>query len=176
MVFQSAWILNLHICIKKRTILPLSSIEAEYVAMYEASKIIMWLRQFFHELGYPPSTSTILYEDNKSAIQIVHNGNDKSRTKHMDVRCHIIRELVKSISLLFNINQLKIWLPIFDQTSWPKIIESSATSYIRPLSFEGGGWLSVYFSYINYIQTKLSLKISSWIFMLHIFWIFIYKL
>ena len=38
---------------------------------------------------------TILYEDNISAIHIVLNGNDKGRTKHMDVRYHYIRELVK---------------------------------------------------------------------------------
>ena len=54
-------------------LLSLSSTEAEYIAMYEASKIIMWLRQFLHELGYPPPNPTILHEDNQSAIQIVHN-------------------------------------------------------------------------------------------------------
>ena len=81
---------------KKGTILALSSTEAEYIAMYEASKIIMWLRQFLQELGYPPPTPTILYEDNKSAIEIVHNNNDRGRTKHMDVRSHLIRELVKT--------------------------------------------------------------------------------
>jgi len=53
---------------KKGSILALSSTEAEYIAMYEASKIIMWLRQFLNELGYPPPTPTILFEDNKSAI------------------------------------------------------------------------------------------------------------
>jgi hypothetical protein len=81
---------------KKGTLLALSSTEAEYIAMYEASKIIMWLRQFLNELGYPPTAPTTLFEDNKSAIQIVHNNNDRGRTKHMDVRCHLIRELVKN--------------------------------------------------------------------------------
>jgi hypothetical protein len=81
---------------KKGTILALSSTEAEYIGMYEASKIIMWLRQLLTELGYPPPHPTILYEDNKSAIHIVENGNDKGRTKHMDVRCHLIRDLVTS--------------------------------------------------------------------------------
>ena len=37
-----------------------------------------------------------MYEDNKSAIQIVANGNDKGRTKHMDVRYHLICDLVQS--------------------------------------------------------------------------------
>jgi hypothetical protein len=81
---------------KKGTILALSSTEAEYIGMFEASKLIMWLRQLLSELGYSPQQPTILYEDNKSAIQIVTNGNDKGRTKHMDVRYHLIRELVQS--------------------------------------------------------------------------------
>jgi len=53
----------IYICIKKRTTLALSSTEAECMAMYEASEIIMWLRQFLNEQGYPPTTPTILYED-----------------------------------------------------------------------------------------------------------------
>ena len=63
----------------------------------------MWLRQFLTELGYPPSHPTILYEDNKSAINIVNNGNDKGRTKHMDVRYHYVRDLFASsdISVLY---------------------------------------------------------------------------
>ena len=64
----------------------------QYIAMYETSNIIMWLRQFLHELSYPPLNPTILYEDNKSAIRIVQNRNDKGRTKHMHVRCNLIRE------------------------------------------------------------------------------------
>ena len=51
----------------------------------------MWLRHFLTELGYPPTTPTIIHEDNKSAIQIIQNGNDKGRTVHMDVRCHLTR-------------------------------------------------------------------------------------
>ena len=40
----------------------------------------MWLQ--FLELGYPPTTPTIVHEDNKSAITIISNGNDKGRTKY----------------------------------------------------------------------------------------------
>jgi len=53
----------------------------------------MSLSQFLLEFGFPPSTPTIIYEDNKSAI--IHIGNDKGRTKHMDFSHHNIRELVK---------------------------------------------------------------------------------
>ena len=81
---------------KKSTIIALSS---EYVGMFEASKIIMWLRQFHLELGFPTTKPTILFEDNKSAIHSSENGNDNGRTKHMDVRYHLIRELIKLILL-----------------------------------------------------------------------------
>ena len=81
---------------KKSTIIALSSTEAEYVGMFEASKIIMCLRQLLLELGFPPTTPTILYEDNKSAIHISENDNDRGWTKHMDIRYHLIRELIKT--------------------------------------------------------------------------------
>ena len=84
---------------KKGTILALSSTEAEYIGEFEASKLIMWLRQLLTELGYSSTNPTVMYEDNNSAIQIVKNGNDKGRTKHMDVRNHLIRDLVQSHKL-----------------------------------------------------------------------------
>ena len=64
--------------------------------MFETSKVILWMRQLLAELGYPLTISTVLYEDNKSAIHIVQNSNDKGHTKNMDVRYHLIRDLVKN--------------------------------------------------------------------------------
>ena len=49
---------------KKSTLLASSSTEAD-----EASKLILWLRQFRLELGFPPTSPTFLHEDNKSAIE-----------------------------------------------------------------------------------------------------------
>jgi len=62
--------------------------------MFEAFKIIIWLRQLLFELAFPPTAPTIRYEDNKSAIYISQKGHDEGRTKqHMD---HLIRDLIKS--------------------------------------------------------------------------------
>ena len=77
---------------KKDKLLALSSTEAEYLALFEASKTIMWLRQILEELGYPQPTPTMVHEDNKSTITIISNGNDRGRTKHMDLRYHYVRE------------------------------------------------------------------------------------
>ena len=62
---------------KKSKIIALSSTEAEYIGVFEASKIIIWMRQLLTELGHTPTTSTVLYDNNKPAIHIVQNGNDK---------------------------------------------------------------------------------------------------
>ena len=63
---------------KKSTLIALSSTEAEYIGMFEASNIIMWLYQLLRTWfsSYTPEYN-ILYEDNKSAIHIFKNGNDK---------------------------------------------------------------------------------------------------
>ena len=63
----------------------------------------MWLRQFLEELGYPQTTNTTVHEDNKSTIMIISNGNDRGRTKYMDIRYHYVRELVhrKQLSVTY---------------------------------------------------------------------------
>jgi hypothetical protein len=72
----------------------ISSTEAEYIALFEAAKVIAWARQFLNDLGFPQQSPTLVFEDNMSTILLVKNGNDKGKTKHMDVRYHYIKELV----------------------------------------------------------------------------------
>ena len=143
----------MHINLKKAKLLALSSTEAEYLALFEASKTIMWLRQFLSELGYPPSTPTIIYEDNKSAINIIQNGNDKGRTKHMDIRYHYIRELVQYLSHISP--QFSNDRRYFNQTSGFKTFPRSSHIFVRQLSLRGGVDLRC-----NYmLQTKLYFKL-----------------
>ena len=81
---------------RKAKSVTVSSTEAEYMALSEAAKAIMWARQLLDELGYKQEEPTVVYEDNKSTINMVNKGNDKGRTKHIDVRFHYIRELVET--------------------------------------------------------------------------------
>jgi hypothetical protein len=48
------------------------------------------------DLGFPQDLPTVIFEDNLSTIHLVEFGNDKGKTKHMDVRFHYIRELVET--------------------------------------------------------------------------------
>ena len=53
----------------------------------------MWLRSFLKDLGYEQH-SNLLYEDNQGAIALSKTPENHSRTKHIDVRYHYVRDLV----------------------------------------------------------------------------------
>ena len=81
---------------KKQPIVALSSAEAEYIAATHAAKEILWLRALLTELGRPPTGPTTLHVDNQSAIAIAKDPKFHARTKHIDVRYHFIRDVVRS--------------------------------------------------------------------------------
>jgi hypothetical protein len=80
---------------RKAKCMAISSTEAEYLALCEGAKLVAWARQLFSELGYPKPGPNVVYEDNQATIKMVNNGNDKGRTKHIDVRFHYIREMIE---------------------------------------------------------------------------------
>ncbi len=76
---------------KKQSTVALSTAEAEYVALSQAAQECVWLRRLLSDLGMDVSPVMIL-EDNQGAIAIAKNPVDHSRTKHIDIRYHYIRE------------------------------------------------------------------------------------
>ena len=79
---------------KKQTSIALSSTEAEYVALSEASREAMWLRNLFGELDYIQKEPILLLGDNDESIAMAKNPEFHKRTKHVDIRWHWVRELV----------------------------------------------------------------------------------
>ncbi|KAL5831285.1 hypothetical protein ACOSQ4_016639 [Xanthoceras sorbifolium] len=75
-------------------IVALSTTEAEYVAVTEASKEMVWLQSFLEELG-KKQEDNVLYCDSQSAIHLAKNPSFHSRTKHMQLRYHFIRSLLE---------------------------------------------------------------------------------
>lgn len=70
----------------------LSTTEAEYVAVCEATKETVWMRNLLQNIGLEQSAPTVLFCDNQSAIRLVRNPEFHKRTKHIDVQFHFIRE------------------------------------------------------------------------------------
>ena len=62
------WVLHHHV-----SIVAPSSTEAELIAAVTAAKIARFLRSVLRELGFPQDGPTPIYEDNKSAIDIVNS-------------------------------------------------------------------------------------------------------
>lgn len=79
---------------RKQSSVAQSTAEAEYVAAATSCSQVLWisstLRDFGLELGTVP-----LYYDNTSAIHIAKNPVQHSRTKHIDIRFHFLRDRVE---------------------------------------------------------------------------------
>ena len=73
-----------------------STLEAEYVAASEAGKHAVLLRDLMAELGHSPNKSTQINCDNQGAIKVAMNPGQHTRTKHIDIRYHLIRELIET--------------------------------------------------------------------------------
>ncbi|GJV84977.1 retrovirus-related pol polyprotein from transposon TNT 1-94 [Tanacetum coccineum] len=76
----------------------MSTIEAEYMAITEAGKESVWLKNFLEEL-YRAQTEYVLFCDNQIAIHLEKNLVFHGRTKHIKIRYHYIRELVSEGTL-----------------------------------------------------------------------------
>ena len=76
----------------------LSTTEAEYMAISEASKEMIWLKNFLEELGKKQADNA-LYSDSQSAIHLAKNPVFHARTKHIQLRYHFTRELISNGTL-----------------------------------------------------------------------------
>jgi hypothetical protein len=76
---------------KKQTSVALSTAEAEYVVAGQCCAQLLWMRQTLRDFGYNLSKVPLLC-DNESAIRMADNPIEHSRTKHIDIRHHFLRD------------------------------------------------------------------------------------
>jgi len=80
---------------KKQGSVALSSMESEYMALLHALKELIWLHRFLKEIGYDIDDQNIIYCDNQGAVALAHNPEHHTRTKHIDIQYHFIRNCVE---------------------------------------------------------------------------------
>ena len=73
----------------------LSTTEAEYRAACEAAKEAMFLRALLNDLSFSQINPTKIYVDNTGAKNIAKNPVVSKRSKHIDLRYHYLRRLVR---------------------------------------------------------------------------------
>jgi hypothetical protein len=76
---------------KKQNSVALSTTEAEYIAAGHHCAQLLWIRQTLRDYGYKLSKVSLLC-DNESAIHMADNPVEHSRTKHIDIRYHFLRD------------------------------------------------------------------------------------
>ncbi|KAE8734764.1 hypothetical protein F3Y22_tig00000715pilonHSYRG00142 [Hibiscus syriacus] len=79
---------------KLQSIVATSTTEAEYIAATQASKEAIWLKMLLEELGHNQEYVS-LFCDSQSALHLARNPAFHSRTKHIRVQYHFIREKVE---------------------------------------------------------------------------------
>ncbi|GJT12207.1 retrovirus-related pol polyprotein from transposon TNT 1-94 [Tanacetum coccineum] len=80
---------------KKQKSSAISSIEVEYIALSGCCAQILWMRSQLTNYGLK-FNKIPLYCDNKSAIALCCNNVQHSRSKHIDMRYHFIKEQVEN--------------------------------------------------------------------------------
>jgi hypothetical protein len=79
-------------CSRLQPLVTLSTVEAEYQALSLAVQESILLRQMLSELGYPQHDATPIGEDNQAWNLIATTASTSSRTKHLDIRRHFVRD------------------------------------------------------------------------------------
>jgi hypothetical protein len=76
---------------KKQNSVALSTTEAEYIVAGHCCAQLLWMRQTLRDYGYKLSKVPLLC-DNESAINVADNSIEHSRTKHIYIRYHFLRD------------------------------------------------------------------------------------
>ncbi|GJZ92870.1 hypothetical protein Tco_0664935 [Tanacetum coccineum] len=80
---------------KRQKSVAISSTEAEYIALSSCCAQVLWMRSQLTDYGFR-FNKIPMYCDNKSAITLCCNNVQHSRSKHIDIRFHFIKEHVEN--------------------------------------------------------------------------------
>ncbi|GJY70310.1 hypothetical protein Tco_0474013 [Tanacetum coccineum] len=113
---------------KKQTIVANSTTEAEYVAAANCCGQVLWIQNQMLDYGFN-FMNTKIYIDNESTICIVKNLVFHSKTKHIEIRHHFIRDcyekkLIQVIKIHTDHNVADLLTKAFDVSRFNFLIAS----------------------------------------------------
>jgi len=88
---------------KRQAMVALSTVEAEYVAMSRCTQQMVWMQSWLDEVSIEHEMPGIIKGDSRGAIALTKNTKDHGKIKHIDIRHHYIRELVKSGTIVMEL-------------------------------------------------------------------------
>lgn len=89
---------------RKQTSVALSTMEAEYVALSEISREVVYIKRLLTHMGFEKYTAPPInvFCDNQSAIELSKNSVFHKRSKHIDINFHFTRELVDKKEIIIH--------------------------------------------------------------------------
>ncbi|XP_074266280.1 secreted RxLR effector protein 161-like [Silene latifolia] len=87
---------------KKQKSVAQSSAEAEYISAAIATSQAIWLRRILEDIGEAQKDATTIFCDNKSAIAMAKNPVYHSRSRHIAIKHHFIREAIEEGEIELN--------------------------------------------------------------------------
>jgi hypothetical protein len=90
----------------KQKVVALSSCEAEYIAAATAACQAVWLAWLLADILWIEPSKPVLRVNNKSTVSLIKNLVHQDRSKHIDIRFHLIREYVIEVTLSGNMYKM----------------------------------------------------------------------
>ncbi|GJY70548.1 putative ribonuclease H-like domain-containing protein [Tanacetum coccineum] len=113
---------------KKQTVVANSTTKAEYIAASHCCGQVLWIQNQMLDYGYN-FMQTKIHVDNESAICVVKNPVYHSKTKHIEIRHHFIRDsyekkLIEMVKIHTDYNVADLLTKAFDVTRFQFLIAS----------------------------------------------------
>ncbi|GJV58337.1 putative ribonuclease H-like domain-containing protein [Tanacetum coccineum] len=113
---------------KKQTVVPNSTTEVEYIAASNCCGQVLWIQNQLPDYGYN-YMQTKIHIDNEGTMYIVKNPVFHSKTKHIEIRHHFIRDsnekkLIQMIKIHTDHNVLDLLKKAFDVRRFEYLITS----------------------------------------------------
>ncbi|KAI3763351.1 hypothetical protein L1987_53805 [Smallanthus sonchifolius] len=127
---------------KKQTCVSTSTAEAEYIAASSCCAQVIWIQNQMLDYGMT-FMATPIHIDNMSAISITNNQVQHSKTKHIDIRYHFIRDQAEKKRIILtkvhtNEQYVDLFTKPFDEARFRYLVESIVISQQQPLSLLTG--------------------------------------
>jgi hypothetical protein len=103
-----------------------NTMEAEYVALSEVLKEIIFFQHLLEEIGINVEKPTTIYEDNRACEILANNPEFRDKAKHIEIRYHKIRDEIRqgsvSIKRVESENQIAdIFTKVVDEKKFTRI-------------------------------------------------------
>ncbi|KAI3815599.1 hypothetical protein L1987_15273 [Smallanthus sonchifolius] len=120
---------------KKQTTVTISTCEAEYIAVASCCSQILWIQQQLRDYGLN-FTGTPMFIDNNATMSITNNPVKHSKTKHIEIRYHFIRDcaekrLIELVKVHTEDNFADLFTKAFDRTRLPFVIDNMCDELIE---------------------------------------------